>query len=219
MTDPVRVLVVDDHVFYREGIKTLLATRPDELVVIGEAGTGEEAVAQAVRLEPDVVLMDLQMPGIGGITATRRLSESAPAVAVLVLTMLDDDSVVPALRAGARGYLLKDASVDDLVRAITSVDRGQSVLAPQAADRVHRQLTRPAAVADRPFPELTEREHDLLAEIVNGQSNHEIASSLGLTDKTVRNYVANILAKLQARDRRQLVQRARAAGYPGTEDP
>lgn len=219
MRGPIRVLVADDHVFYREGIKTLLATRPDELVVIGEAGTGEEAVAQAVRLEPDVVLMDLQMPGIGGITATRRLSESAPAVAVLVLTMLDDDSVVPALRAGARGYLLKDASVDDLVRAITSVDRGQSVLAPQAADRVHRQLTRPAAVADRPFPELTEREHDLLAEIVNGQSNHEIASSLGLTDKTVRNYVANILAKLQARDRRQLVQRARAAGYPGTEDP
>lgn len=219
MRGPIRVLVADDHVFNREGIKTLLATRPDELVVIGEAGTGEEAVAQAVRLEPDVVLMDLQMPGIGGITATRRLSESAPAVAVLVLTMLDDDSVVPALRAGARGYLLKDASVDDLVRAITSVDRGQSVLAPQAADRVHRQLTRPAAVADRPFPELTEREHDLLAEIVNGQSNHEIASSLGLTDKTVRNYVANILAKLQARDRRQLVQRARAGGYPGTEDP
>ena len=216
MSAPIRVLVADDHVFYREGIKTLLATRADEVIVVGEAGTGEEACALAVSLQPDVVLMDLQMPGMGGIAATRRLSESASGVAVLVLTMLEDDSVVPALRAGARGYLLKDASVDDLVRAITSVDRGQSVLAPQAADRVHRQLIRPATVADRPFPELTEREHDLLAEIVDGRNNHEIASSLGLTDKTVRNYMANILAKLQARDRTQLLERARVAGYPGT---
>ena len=216
MNTPIRVLVADDHVFYREGIKTLLATRPNELLVVGEAGTGEEAIALAESLEPDVVLMDLQMPGMGGIAATRRLTEAAPAIAVLVLTMLDDDSVVPALRAGARGYLLKDASVEDLVRAITSVDRGQSVLAPQAADRMHRQLTRPAAVADRPFPELTQREHDLLAEITAGRSNHEIASRLGLTDKTVRNYVANILAKLQARDRTQLLEKARAAGYPGT---
>lgn len=216
MSAPIRVLVADDHVFYREGVKALLATRPDEVVVVGEAGTGEEAVARAASLEPDVVLMDLRMPGMGGIAATRRLTESAPGIAVLVLTMLDDDSVVPALRAGARGYLLKDASVDDVVRAITSVDRGQSVLASRAAERVHHQLMRPATVADRPFPELTEREHDLLVEIVDGRSNHEIAGRLGLTDKTVRNYVANILAKLQARDRTQLLERARASGYPGT---
>jgi DNA-binding NarL/FixJ family response regulator len=215
MTAPIRVLVADDHVFYREGIKTLLAAR-SEVVVVGEAGTGEEAVSQAASLEPDVVLMDLQMPGMGGIAATRRLTESFPRTSVLVLTMLDDDSVLPALRAGAHGYLLKDASVDDLVRAITSVDRGQSVLAHQAAARVNRQLTRPSAVADRPFPELTGREHDLLAEIVNGRSNHEIASRLGLSDKTVRNYVANVLAKLQVRDRTQLLERARAAGYPDT---
>ena len=108
---------------------------------------------------------------------------------------------------------LKDASVDDLVRAITSVQRGQSVLARQAADRVHRQLTRPAGIAHRPFPQLTAREHDLLAELVDGRSNHEIARKLGLTDKTVRNYLANILAKLHARDRAQLLERARAAGY------
>ena len=217
MTAPIRVFVVDDHTFYREGIKTLLATRPDEILVVGEAGTGEEAVSLAASLQPDVVLMDLQMPGMGGIAATQRLTESEPAIAVLVLTMLDDDSVVPALRAGARGYLLKDATIDDLVRAITSVERGQSVLAPQAAERVQRQLIRPAAVADRPFPQLTEREHDLLAEIVGGRTNREIASRLGLTDKTVRNYVANILTKLQARDRSQLLDRARAAGYPGTD--
>lgn len=215
MTAAVRVLVVDDHVFYREGIKVLLGTRPDEVVVVGEAATGEEAVDRVAELEVDVVLMDLQMPGAGGIVATRRLRETAPGVAVLVLTMLDDDSVVPALSAGARGYLLKDAGVDDLVRAITAVHHGQSVLAPQAAGRVHRRLLRPATSAARPFPELTEREHDLLAGILDGLSNRQIAHRLGLSDKTVRNYTANILAKLQARDRAELVERARSSGYPG----
>jgi DNA-binding NarL/FixJ family response regulator len=215
VTAPVRVLVVDDHVFYREGIKVLLGTRPDEVVVVGEAGTGEEAVELTSELDPDVVLMDLQMPGAGGIVATRQLHERAPGVAVLVLTMLDDDSVVPALRAGARGYLLKDAGVDDLVRAITSVHHGQSVLAPQAAGRVHRQLLRPASSATRPFPDLTEREHDVLAGILGGLSNQQLARRLGLSDKTVRNYTANILTKLHVRDRAQLVERARSAGYPG----
>lgn len=214
MTAQVRVLVADDHVFYREGVKTLIATRSDEVVVVGEAGSGEEAIELCSSLDPDVVLMDLQMPGMGGIAATKRLSESRPEVAVLVLTMLDDDSVLPALRAGARGYLLKDASVDDLVRAIISVHHGQAVLAPGAAGLVHRQLTRPATIRARPFPELTEREHALLAEILRGGTNHEIATRLGLRDKTVRNYVANILAKLQARDRAQLIRRARESHYP-----
>ena len=218
MTDPVRVLVADDHVFYREGIKSLLATRPGEVVVVGEAATGEEAIAGCADLGPDVVLMDLQMPGMGGLAATQRLAETWPEVAVLVLTMLDDDSVVPAIRAGARGYLLKDAGIDDLVRAITSVHRGQSVLSEQAARRVHRQLSRPSVIADRPFPQLTEREHDLLSELLVGRSNREIAGRLGLSDKTVRNYLSNILAKLGARDRRELVEQARAAGYPGIDD-
>ncbi|WP_203337287.1 response regulator [Nocardioides limicola] len=213
MSAPVRVLVVDDHVFYREGIKTLLAVRSDEVTVVGEACSGEQAVSMAAELDPDVVLMDLRMPGIGGIAATRQLAAACPAVAVLVLTMIDDDSVLAALRAGARGYLLKDAQVDDVVRAIVAVAHGQSVLAPEAAERVHRQLTRPGSMHDPPFPELTAREHDLLAEVTQGRNNREIALNLGLTEKTVRNYLATILVKLHARDRAQLIVKAREAGY------
>lgn len=211
----IRVLVVDDHVFYREGIKTLLRTRADEVEVVGEAASGEEALELLESTQPDVVLMDLRMPGMGGITATRQLTAGHPGIAVLVLTMNDDDSVVPALRAGARGYLLKDASLDDLVHAIASVDRGSTVLGPQAAARMHEQILRPRNVPELPFPDLTEREHDLLAELVQGRSNEEIALRLGLTAKTVRNYVSNILAKLHARDRTHLVVIAREAGYPG----
>ena len=210
----VRVLVVDDHPFYREGIKTVLATRSPEVEVVGEAATGEEAVSVCAALRPDVVLMDLQMPGIGGIGATRQIIEQHPSVAVLVLTMHDDDSVVPALRAGARGYLLKDASVDDVVRAIEAVHAGQSVLSSQAAERVQRQLTgssRPVL----PFPQLTDREHEILAELVRGHSTADIARLLSLSDKTVRNYVSSILTKLHVRDRAQLVVKAREADYPG----
>lgn len=211
----IRVLVVDDHVFYREGVKTLLGTRADEVEVVGEAATGEEALELLPAMRPDVVLMDLRMPGMGGIAATRQLTAGHPSVAVLVLTMNDDDSVVPALRAGARGYLLKDASVDDVIRAITSVHGGSAVLGPQAAARMHEHILRPPSRPELPFRELTEREHDLLAELVQGRSNEEIALRLGLTAKTVRNYVSNILAKLHARDRTHLVVIAREAGYPG----
>jgi DNA-binding NarL/FixJ family response regulator len=215
MNAPIRVLVVDDHVFYREGVKTLLATRPDEVIVVGEAATGDEAIRIAAATAPDVVLMDLNMPGVGGLTATERLSVAHPDIAVLVLTMLDDDSVLPAIRAGARGYLLKDAGVDDLVRAITAVQRGETILSKQAADHVQRRLAQGADVPTRPFPELTEREHDLLREILRGHNSLEIASALGLSTKTVRNYVSNILTKLHARDRAELVLRAREAEYPG----
>ena len=214
MSPPITVLVVDDHVFYREGVKTLLATRPDDVTVVGEAGTGEEAVLLAGSVRPDVVLMDLNMPGIGGLTATARLTAAHPGAAVLVLTMLDDDSVLPAIRAGARGYLLKDAGVDDLVRAITAVHRGETILSKRAADHVHRRLSEAPATPKRPFPQLTDREHDLLREILRGRNSQEIAGSLGLSSKTVRNYVSNILAKLHARDRAELVRRAREAGYP-----
>jgi DNA-binding NarL/FixJ family response regulator len=214
VSPPITVLVVDDHVFYREGVKTLLATRPDDVTVVGEAGTGEEAVLLAGSVRPDVVLMDLNMPGAGGLAATARLTAAHPGTAVLVLTMLDDDSVLPAIRAGARGYLLKDAGVDDLVRAITAVHRGETILSKRAADHVHRRLSEAPATPKRPFPQLTDREHDLLREIVRGRNSQEIGSALGLSSKTVRNYVSNILAKLHARDRAELVLLARQAGYP-----
>jgi DNA-binding NarL/FixJ family response regulator len=213
---PIKVMVVDDHVFYREGIKTLLRTRADEVDVVAEAETGEAACDLAVSLRPDVVLMDLKMPGIGGIVATQRLVEADPGIAVLVLTMDDDDSVLPALRAGARGYLLKDATVDDLVRAIVAVNGGSAVLAPQAAARVHDHIRRPSGRPSRAFPQLTDREHDLLAELLQGRSNEEIARHLGLSVKTVRNYVSNILVKLHARDRASVILLAQEAGYPGT---
>jgi DNA-binding NarL/FixJ family response regulator len=211
----IRVLVVDDHVFYREGIKTLLGTRADEVAVVGEAATGEEALALCPVVRPDVVLMDLRMPGMGGIAATRQLIADHPEIAVLVLTMNDDDSVVPALRAGARGYLLKDASVDDLIRAIVSVDSGSAVLGPQAAARMQQHILRPPSRPELPFRDLTEREHELLTELVEGRTNDEIARRLGLSQKTVRNYVSNILAKLHARDRTHLALIARDAGYRG----
>lgn len=212
----ITVLVVDDHVFYREGVKTLLATRPEQVSVVGEAATGEEALRLAESLAPDVVLMDLSMPGMGGLTATARLTAAHPGLAVLVLTMLDDDSVLPAIRAGARGYLLKDAGVEDLVRAITAVHQGETILSAPAAQHVQRRLAEGPFAPTRPFPELTDREHDLLREIVQGRNSQEIAVALGLTTKTVRNYVSNILTKLNARDRTELMLRARDAGYPET---
>lgn len=213
MISPIGVLVVDDHVFYREGVKALLATRPEQISVLGEAATGEEALQLVAALGPDVVLMDLNMPGAGGLAATERLAGTHPDVAVLVLTMLDDDSVLPAIRAGARGYLLKDAGIDDLVRAITAVHRGETILTKRAAAHVHRRLSH-TADPPRPFPELTEREHDLLQELLRGRNSQEIAQALQLSSKTVRNYVSNILTKLHARDRAELVKMARKAGYP-----
>jgi DNA-binding NarL/FixJ family response regulator len=212
---PIRVLVVDDHVFYREGIKTLLGMRTEDVELVGEAGSGEDALDMVQASRPDVVLMDLKMPGMGGIAATQQLTDTHPDTAVLILTMHDDDSVLPALRAGARGYLLKDATVDDLVRAIVSVHHGASVLGPQAAARIHQHIMRPPSRSQLPFQDLTEREHDLLAELIQGRPNEEIARRLGLTSKTVRNYVSNVLTKLHARDRAHLIVIARDAGYPG----
>lgn len=210
-TDQVRVVAVDDHPFYLEGIKALLATRSEEVEVVGTADSGEQAVALVAQLAPDVVLMDLRMAGMGGLAATREIADRA---AVLVLTMHDDDSVLSALRAGARGYLLKDAGIDELVGAIQAVHRGQSVLAPQAARRVEQRLRDPGGGPARTFPQLTDREDDVLEEICRGHSTAEIATRLGLTVKTVRNYTSAVLTKLQVRDRAALVAFAREAGYP-----
>lgn len=158
----ITVLIADDHVFYREGVKVMLDGHPDAAVV-AEAATGVEAVRQVAVARPDVVLMDLKMPGMGGIEATRQIVAAHPEVAVLVLTMFDDDSVFAAIRAGARGYLLKHANLDDLLRAISAVHRGEAIFSPTIAQRLLRFVaTAPVHRATARLPELTEREHDVL---------------------------------------------------------
>jgi len=211
--EKIRVLIADDHPFYREGVRTMLRATPD-IEIIGEAANGEDTVAQAERLQPDVILMDLKMPGMGGIEATRRILHTSPHIGVLVLTMFEaDETVFAAMRAGARGYLLKDADQDELIRAIQAVSRGEAIFSPAIAQRlVHyfAALRRPAA--DLTFPELTDREREILHLIAQGHSNTEIADQLLVSLKTVRNHVSNIYSKLQVADRAQAIVRARAAG-------
>lgn len=208
----IRLLIADDHAFYREGVKSMLQVRPG-VVVAGEASTGEEAVAAAEALQPDVILMDLKMPGMNGVEATRRIVARHPHIAVLVLTMFDDESVFAAIRAGARGYLLKDATVDDLLRAVTAVQRGEAIFSPAVAQRLmHYFMQQPMRQRPDLFPELTERERGVLALIAKGRNNAEIAAELNLTHKTVRNYVSNIFDKLQVNDRAQAIVRARDVG-------
>lgn len=214
MVAPLSVLIADDHPAYRAGIRALFET-DDQVHVAGEAATGEEAVAAARKLGPDVVLMDLQMPVINGVEATRRIVQERPRTAVLVLTMLeDDDSVFAAMRAGARGYLLKDAGRDELRRAIEAVASGESIFGASVARRVMAYFAAggDALHAVRPFPELTKREYEILELIARGLSNPLIAHRLGLSDKTVRNNVSTILNKLQVIDRAQVIVRAREAG-------
>ncbi|MEV6416748.1 response regulator transcription factor [Kribbella sp. NPDC051718] len=208
----IRLLIADDHVFYREGVKTMLGALSEVVAVVGEAASGEEAVRATAELTPDVVLMDLRMPGMNGIEATRKIVAARPQIAVLVLTMFDDESVFAALRAGARGYLLKDASVDDLIRAVTAVHHGEAIFSPAIADRLVRYFNRPVRTSEV-LPELTDREREILALIVQGRGNAQIAQALTLTPKTVRNYVSNVLGKLQVHDRAQAIVRAREAGF------
>jgi DNA-binding NarL/FixJ family response regulator len=211
-----RVLVADDHAAFRSGLRALLATAGD-VTVVGEAATGEEAVRESISLQPDVVLMDLNMPGIGGLEATRRIVETAPHVAVLVVTMYDDDdSVFDAVRAGARGYVLKGAQRAELLRAVRGVSAGEAIFGPGVARRLMAYFARPRPVADPAmFPELTERELEVLELVAQGRSNAEITSGLGISPKTVRNHVSNIFAKLQVRDRAEAIVRAREAGMGG----
>jgi DNA-binding NarL/FixJ family response regulator len=182
--------------------------------VVAEAGNGDDAVRLAGELQPDVVLMDVKMPGMSGIEASRRVLEACPSARILILTMFQDDSTVfAAMRAGARGYVLKDADKDDLLRAVQSVARGEAIFSPAVATRVLDYFSRPAASVPREaFPSLTDRERDLLQVLARGQSNAEIAAELGLTTKTVSNYVSSILTKLQVADRAQAILRAREAG-------
>ena len=211
--EPLRVLIADDHLLFRDGLRALLKAAPDTELV-GEATTGEEAVALAAELQPDVVLMDIQMPGGNGIEATRRIVHDSPHVRVLMVTMYEDDnSVFMAMRAGARGYLLKGAKYDEVLRAIRAVGAGEAIFSPAIAARLidYFATIRPAA-PPQVFPELSDREREILALIAQGHKNAEIAERLYLSPKTVRNHVTNILDKLQVADRAQAIIRAREAG-------
>lgn len=210
--EAITILVADDNADFREGLVGLLASTPG-LAVIGEAESGERAVALAARLQPDVILMDLRMPGLNGIEATRRIVAGSPHIGVLVLTMFDDDdSVFAAMRAGARGYLLKGALKAETLRAIRAVASGEAIFGPAIARRLMRLFQPQAAPA---FPELTEREREILSLIARGQQNPVIADRLGLSTKTVANYVSAIFAKLQVADRAEAIIRAREAGLGG----
>jgi DNA-binding NarL/FixJ family response regulator len=212
----IRVVVADDHPVFRRGLVGVL-TEDSSVQVVGEAADGDTVLELAAQCSPDVVLMDLHMPGTGGVEATRRLAVEQPDVAVLVLSMLDDDeSVHAALQAGARGYLVKGADGERIADAVRSVAAGEAVFGADVAGRIlgvlsaQRRSARPG-----PFPMLTDREEEVLRLIANGASNGDIARKLVLSDKTVRNHVTNIFAKLGVTDRPQAIVRAREAGLGG----
>lgn len=212
----IRVLIADDHPFFRDGLRVLLEATPDT-ELIGEAANGDEVVSLAAELKPDVILMDLRMPGPVGIEATRKILRENPEAAILVVTMVeDDDSVFAAMRAGARGYLLKGADRDEMLAAIRAVARGEAVFGPGIARRLMQYFSSPQGMPAHTvrsiFPDLTDREREILDLIAAGRNNGEIAESLYLSLKTVRNYVSNIFTKLQVADRAQSIIRAREAG-------
>ena len=209
--DAIRVLVADDHPVVRRGLTALLSSL-DGVCVVGEAGDGESAIREALLLAPDVVIMDIQMPGTDGIEATRRITAAAPGCAVLVLSMFEtDETVVTALEAGARGYLLKGAGQVEIAHGLAAVASGQVVLEPSVAARL---LTRGAGAASVPvpLPNLTVRERQVLDRLAAGRSNTAIAEALELSVKTVSNHISSIFAKLQVADRSQAIVRAREAG-------
>ena len=209
----VRVVVADDHPIVRDGLRALLTSIPD-VELVGEATTGREAVRSAVTDRPDVIVMDLRMPDLDGAAATAEICRVAPDVAVLVLTMLDDDdSVFAAMRAGARGYLVKGASQQEIVRAITAVAAGEAIFGPGVARRVLRYFASPPATAAPAFPELSPREREVLDLIAGGLTNTAIAGRLGLSAKTVGNHTSAIFAKLQVAGRAEAIIRAREAGF------
>ncbi len=209
----IRVLIADDHLFFRDGLKALLLAAVDTEVV-GEAATGEEAIELAAKFQPDVILMDLQMPDVDGIEATRRIIQTSPHIKVLMVTMFEDEqSVFAAMRAGARGYVLKGVKHDEMLRAIRAVSSGEAIFSPSIATQLMNFFATSQAELPRTiFPELTEREREVLTLIAQGKSNAAIAEALTISLKTVRNHVSNIFSKLQVADRAQAAIRAREAG-------
>ena len=214
---PIRLLIVDDHTLFREGMKALLATT-DDIEVVGEAGDGNSALAQIQALKPDIVLMDINMPGLNGIQATQQVLAARPETGIIMITMLEDDaSVFAAMRAGARGYLLKGANPVEMLHVIRAVAEGQALFGPAIASRLMRYFQELGAahvspLAEAPFPELSDREVEVLRLISQGHNNAEIAQKLVISPKTVRNHITNIFSKLQVADRAQAIVRARQAG-------
>jgi DNA-binding NarL/FixJ family response regulator len=210
MTESPRVVLVDDHPLFRQGLRALLEDLG--VTVLAEAADGEAGVAAVLEHRPDVVFMDLQMPGVSGVEATRRLTDVLPEVKILVLTMVDDDqAVVAAIQAGALGYLLKGAGQEEIARALAAVAAGQGVYSPEVARRLRRFFAAGASVV-QPFPSLSDREREVLGLIAEGASNSDIARRLFLSDKTIRNYVSSIFTKLDVAGRSEAIVLAREAG-------
>lgn len=210
--DNIRLLIADDHTLFREGLVALLDSVP-EIEVLATVKDGQQAIEVAAKLQPDVILMDLQMPKVNGIEATRQIIQTSPHIGVIVVTMFEDnDSVFAAMRAGARGYILKGADQNDMIRAIQAVARGEALFGPSIATRLMNFFTPTVQAPLQAFPELTEREREILDLIAQGMNNAEIASKLSISLKTVRNHVSNIFNKLQVTDRVQAALQAREAG-------
>ena len=210
---PIRLFIADDHALFREGMRALLLATAD-IVCVGEAASGEDAVAQVDQLLPDVVLMDINMAGINGIEATRRMLARHPKAGIIMVTMLEDDaSLFAAIRAGARGYVLKGANHMELLQSIRAVAQGQVIFGPAIAARVTQFFANAQPLAaDLPLPELTEREREILELMARHYVNPEIAQQLGISIKTISNHISNILSKLQVTDRAEAIVRARKAG-------
>lgn len=210
--EPTRIFVADDHTLFRDGLRALFKSIP-AVELVGEAEEGQSAVAGVAELQPDVVLMDIQMPGLNGIEATRQIISTSPHVGVIVVTMLeDDDSVFAAMKAGARGYLLKGADQEQMMRTIEAVAKGEALFGSGIAERVMNFFAHLEPNAAQAFPELTPREYEVLDLLAQGLSNQDIAHRLTISSKTVRNHVSNIFSKLQVADRAQAIIRAREEG-------
>lgn len=210
--EPIRILIADDHTLFRSGLKALFNSLL-ETAVVAEAESGQEAIVLAETHQPDVVLMDIQMPGINGIDAARRIVQTSPHIGVIIVTMFeDDDSVFAAMRAGARGYVLKGADQEEMLRVIRAVARGEALFGPPIALRLTSFFSRSKTIASDAFPDLTEREQEVLHQLAQGLSNQEIAAKLVITPKTVRNHLSNIFSKMQVTDRVQAIIQARNAG-------
>jgi DNA-binding NarL/FixJ family response regulator len=210
---PIRLFIVDDHALFREGVRALMAAS-DDIICVGEAASGEDALEQIDALQPDVALVDISMPGISGIEATRRMVRDHPTMGIIMVTMLEDDaSVFAAMRAGARGYVLKGASHEELLQSVRAVAQGQALFGPDIAARVTRFFATAHPVdSEVPFPELTDREREILELMAQHYTNPEIAQQLGVSAKTISNHISNIFSKLQVADRAAAILAARSAG-------